>query len=298
MNLPLISVGLVAYNREIKISRAIESVLNQHYPKIELIISNDCSTDQTHDVCIKYAQKDKRIRYFNQRKNLGMTQNFEFVQKQANGEFFMWLSDDDWVEKDYILKCLKFLQENKDYSLVCGKTRFYQNDVLAEKEDVLNIENIKAQDRVLEYFRTVNSNVILYGLMPKEVTNTLFHKNTFGADLLLSAQVVFQGKTRTLEDTYFNYSEGGISNNSEKLAQYYGFTKKQARHPYRVFVKEAFWSILQYSRIYQRLPLLQRMAFALRASFILRERFGQYKWETSVRGRLRLRTRMKNLIKE
>ena len=297
MDFPLVSIGLVAYNRENWIGRAIDSVLSQHYQNIELIISNDCSTDQTHNVCTEYAQKDKRIRYYNQQKNLGMTQNFVFVQKQAKGEFFMWLSDDDWLEKDYVSECLNALKENSDYSLVCGKTKFYKDDILLEKEDVLNITNCNAKERVLNYYKAVKSNVVLYGLMPIEIIKEAEYKNTFGADLLLSAQVVFMGKVKTLENTFFNYSEGGISNSSEKLAQYYGFTKRQSRFPYRVLVREAFWDILMHSKVYHRISLLTRLVFAFRAAFILRERFAQFKIETLIRSTLKIRTRLKTVLR-
>lgn len=293
---PLVSVGLVAYNRERKIGRAIESVLNQDYQNIELVISNDCSTDNTGLVCFEYAKNDKRIKYYNQQRNLGMTQNFIFVQEKAKGEFFMWLSDDDWLEKDYISKCLKVLMENKDYSLACGKTKFYKDDSLLDKEDVLNITDNKPQERVLNYYKGVKSNVILYGLMPIGVVRNSTYKNTFGADLLLSAQVVFQGKVLTLDDTFFYYSEGGISNNSEKLAQYYGFSKKEAAYPYRVLVKSAFWDILENGSVYKSIPLHKRVAFALNAAFILRERFAQYRLETFIRSNLKLRTRFKILL--
>ena len=295
MDFPLVSIGLVAYNREQKIGRAIESVLSQDYQNIELIISNDFSTDNTHDTCLAYAKKDGRVRYFNQKVNLGMTQNFVFVQKEAKGDFFMWLSDDDWLDKDYISKCIKSLR-NKEYSLVCGKTRFYKDDTLLNKEDVLNINDNNSEKRVIDYFKSVGSNVILYGLMPMEVINKVVYKNTFGADLLVSAQVVFQGKVRTLEDTFFNYSEGGISNSSEKLAQYYGFNKKQALHPYRVLVKSVFLDVFVGGPIYQSLPLVQRFILALQAALVIRERFAQFQLETKIRSNLKIRTRFKKMI--
>lgn len=64
MNLPLISVMMIAYNNVQFIKAAIESVQAQTYPNWELVINDDCSTDGTYELAQKLAEKDERIRVF------------------------------------------------------------------------------------------------------------------------------------------------------------------------------------------------------------------------------------------
>ncbi len=110
---PLVTVGLIAYNRDTLIGKSIRSLLSQSYSNIELIISNDASSDQTDKICRNLAKKDKRITYYQQKKNLGLAHNSNFVLQKARGKYFMWASDDDLWHKDFIKTLVNLLEENK-----------------------------------------------------------------------------------------------------------------------------------------------------------------------------------------
>ena len=74
---PLISIGIPVFNCEKTIKHVLESLLNQTYKNIEIIISDNCSTDKTKMICKKF--KDKRIKFYKQIKPIEFTKNFEFV---------------------------------------------------------------------------------------------------------------------------------------------------------------------------------------------------------------------------
>lgn len=99
---PLVSIGLVTRNRADIVGVAIDQLTGQTYKNIELIISDNYSDDATQTVCESYAKKDKRIRYIRQEKNIGMYNNFNFVLEQAKGALFLWATDDDEWEKNFI----------------------------------------------------------------------------------------------------------------------------------------------------------------------------------------------------
>ncbi len=101
-NIPLVSIGLIAYNRAQTLRPAIKSLLRQSYKNIEIIISDDASTDKSAAVAETFAKKDKRIRLFRQKKNIGLPHNSNFVLNKAAGEYFMWAADDDTWHKDFI----------------------------------------------------------------------------------------------------------------------------------------------------------------------------------------------------
>ncbi len=107
-----IDVLLATYNGEKYLNEQIKSILNQTYKNIRLIISDDCSKDNTRKILEEYAKKDDRIKLYFQEKNLGYVKNFEFLLKQVENKYYMLSDQDDvWLNKK-IEKSIQFLKEN------------------------------------------------------------------------------------------------------------------------------------------------------------------------------------------
>lgn len=113
-HLPLVTVGIPTYNRSRILPRAIKSILNQTYKNIEIIISDNCSTDKTASICKSYANSNKHIRYFHQSSNYGYLFNYLFVLRLAKGKYFMWASDDDFRNPTYIKDVVDLLESDRD----------------------------------------------------------------------------------------------------------------------------------------------------------------------------------------
>ena len=94
---PLVSVLMTAYNSEKYISEAIESVLASTYQNWELIIVDDCSIDKTVEIAQNFAQKDKRIQVYINKKNLGDYPNRNKAASYAKGKFLKYLDSDDII---------------------------------------------------------------------------------------------------------------------------------------------------------------------------------------------------------
>lgn len=105
----LVSVGVPVRDGAKTLRLALDSVVNQTYRNLEIIISDNCSTDATQDICLEYAGKDSRIRYVRQEKLLPATENFRFVLEQSHGEYFMWAAHDDLRNDEYISTLLNIL---------------------------------------------------------------------------------------------------------------------------------------------------------------------------------------------
>jgi Flp pilus assembly protein TadD len=112
---PLVSVIMTVYNCQDYISQAIESVLIQTYPKFELVIIDDGSTDRTKEVISRYP--DQRIRYFYQ-ENGGMSNALNHAVRQAMGEFLLPLDADDMMTPDFIAKHIEEFNAWPDADLV------------------------------------------------------------------------------------------------------------------------------------------------------------------------------------
>ena len=104
--IPVISLGLPVYNGENYLAQAIESVLQQTCGDFELIITDNASTDQTEAICLDYARRDARIRYYRRNENIGAAGNFNWVFSLACGTYFKWIAHDDRIAPEFLAKCL------------------------------------------------------------------------------------------------------------------------------------------------------------------------------------------------
>ena len=110
----LVTIGLPIYNGASLCPIAIESVLAQTYPDFELLISDNCSTDETEEVCREYGRRDSRVRYTKTERNLGPAGNFCRVAELARGSYFRWIAHDDSVHPNFITECLPIAEANPE----------------------------------------------------------------------------------------------------------------------------------------------------------------------------------------
>ena len=123
---PLVSVVLCVYNGERQVTAAVEDILAQTYQNIELIISDDASTDGTIAVLEKYKDNPK-IRLFRQRKNLGFLKNKNFAIAQTQGSFITQQDHDDRSDRTRIARQISELQKTKMLVVACGVRRIDLN---------------------------------------------------------------------------------------------------------------------------------------------------------------------------
>jgi glycosyltransferase involved in cell wall biosynthesis len=130
-SLPLVSVHMIVYNHEPYIKEAIESVLMQQTDfRVELVISNDHSTDNTNAVIRDFISKHPKtcaIKYFDQEKNLGMMPNFIFTLQQCTGKYIaMCEGDDYWTDPLKLQKQVDALEVKPGCSMVITNRKVWQ----------------------------------------------------------------------------------------------------------------------------------------------------------------------------
>ena len=104
MSRPSVSVIIPTYNYARYLPEAVDSVLEQDFDDYELIIADDASTDNTAEVCRRYAEQDSRIRSVRHEKNLGMVENWNWCLRQARGKYVKYLLADDKFLEPYALR--------------------------------------------------------------------------------------------------------------------------------------------------------------------------------------------------
>lgn len=111
---PRLTIGLPVYNGENYLAESLDALLGQSYEDFEMVISDNASTDGTADICRRYVNRDPRIRYIRQPRNIGLQPNHNFVIRQAKGELFKMASHDDLYGRDLLKCCVKALDEHPE----------------------------------------------------------------------------------------------------------------------------------------------------------------------------------------
>jgi hypothetical protein len=194
----LVTVGLPVYNGEATVATAIRSVLDQQYERLELIISDNASQDGTEEICREFAGSDARVSYHRQPENIGLLNNFCYVITRANGEYFKWLGDDDWIHPSFISRCATALAAEPTLVLVTTQQSYLDDDGNIQTSpyggDALRSD--RSIERFHEMLRLLNESPLLldplYALMrrtkvvPIRRANMLFEDQIFAAKLALT----------------------------------------------------------------------------------------------------------------
>lgn len=127
-DMPKVSICIPTYNRSKYLNNTIQSALAQHYPNIEVIVSDNASTDDT--LLRLAAVHDSRLIVLKQSSNIGMANNWNACLNRASGEYFILLSDDDWLEPAAIQKMVELFKNgslqsssNDDIGIVCCRAK-------------------------------------------------------------------------------------------------------------------------------------------------------------------------------
>ncbi len=242
---PLVSVLIPAYNASKTIERAINSVLNQTYLNYEILIVDDCSTDDTADIIKKLFLN--KIKFIQHEKNMGEADSRNTLIKNAKGEFFAWLdSDDEWIKKKLEIQIDYMLMNNLEVSM----TGFNLTNKYLYNDKVVNFSNVSFID--LKYVVTKGSHsTALFSTLiisKKLVNNIGFIPSNYllyvDWHYLLNITKIktIQVIKLSLTNVYFNFSKGSKSlfyssknliNNNEEILRNLSF-----------FLKLKFYSLI------------------------------------------------------
>ena len=210
-DMPLVTVGMPTYNRPDLFRSAFASVVNQTYPNIQIIVSDNASpTDQVERI-VREESGDRPVKFFRQKAGLGPVGNFQFVLDQADGDYYMWLADDDWLDLDFVGACAQFLEEHPDFVMASGYTRYYPEGGQPVDGEVLYLEAPHPLARARSYFGGLQRNAVFYGLIRVPVLDKYQMKNRLGEDWILLCGLAAKGKIKMLSEVRSHRSLGGLS---------------------------------------------------------------------------------------
>ena len=133
----LVTIVIPVYNSEKYLDDCIESVVNQSYKNIEILLINDGSTDNSKKICEKWSIIDKRIKIYN-KKNSGAAESRNVGIEHSKGDYITFIDSDDYIETDLIEKCVKSI--------------FTKNTIV--------MYGLKNVDEVIKFLMVINLNLI------------------------------------------------------------------------------------------------------------------------------------------
>tara|TARA_Y100001958_G_C21072416_1_gene431459 strand:- start:107 stop:802 length:696 start_codon:yes stop_codon:yes gene_type:complete len=107
-----ISVLMSVYNDEKRVGKSIESILNQTFQDFEFLILDDCSTDNTYEICNYYAKKNQKIKLMKNHQNLGLTKSLNLLISESNYELIARQDSDDESFKQRLEIQLKIMEKH------------------------------------------------------------------------------------------------------------------------------------------------------------------------------------------
>lgn len=130
----MVSVLTAVYNGELFLSKTIECILKQTYSDIELLMIDDCSNDNSLSIIKEYAKKDKRIRYFVNKNNIGVDRSMNILINNAIGDYLLILDQDDLIDKNHIEKMINYMKPGVA-AVYCDYVKINSNDeIISEKK--------------------------------------------------------------------------------------------------------------------------------------------------------------------
>lgn len=183
-----VSIGIPVYNAEKYLAGCLQCYLGQTYPDIEIIVSDNGSTDGTRAICEDYASRDGRIRYHRQEKNQGAGWNYNRVLELAGGAYFKWAAYDDRVSPGFVAAAVKALDGRPKDILAYGITVIIDADgkETSRFPDPMRIDSDRPSARLREYLHKVRLTNAIYGLIRTDVL-----RSTGGLGAYVSSDVVF-----------------------------------------------------------------------------------------------------------
>jgi hypothetical protein len=196
----LVSVGLPVRNGADRVGEVAQSVLAQDYEHIELVICDNASTDGTEEVCRELVRADSRIVYHRQQDNVGHLNNFMSVIQIAKGNYFRWISDDDWLAPNFVSRTLECFAEDQRRLIVTTRIAYTTPDGLIRSDDSYDgarLASVDPVERFRELMRLLNESYLLidplYALVRREPVAAIPRRNMLQEDQIFAAKLALAG---------------------------------------------------------------------------------------------------------
>lgn len=191
-----VSIVIPVYNVEKYLPECLDSVINQTYKDLQIIVIDDGSTDSSGKICDQYAEKDNRITVIHQ-ENAGAANAKNTGLDNVKGEYLAFADSDDWVELNWIETLVNAMEKYDADVVECGFDNVFVNEV-EEGKVYTEGEMLTTED----YFKQYNENWV----------SVIFWNKLFRAEL--TEGIRFRKERRCIDDEFYTYK---VVSNAKKM---------------------------------------------------------------------------------
>ena len=196
---PFISVLIIAYNMENRILKSIRSIQNQSLKNIEIIIVDDCSTDNSKEIFENLMKTDKRIRIFTHLKNMGAWRSRLDAFLYSNAPYVIHFDAGDFYSDNYVLEDIYYLANKYKLDSLRFSFRLTKEKMKLSHKD--KIYTFKKKDRKIVYGRRKYS---VYGYRYGTIWNRLTKAEVFVKGLLYLDEYILNAYKNLYDDRWWN----------------------------------------------------------------------------------------------
>ena len=219
---PLISVIIPLYNVENYLERCVDSVLNQTYQNLEVILVNDGSTDRSGNICENYKHKDERVKYLKQQ-NAGQSAARNKGIDTATGAFISFIDSDDWIEAEMFERLIKLSIENNLQIVECNSISSIEEvngKIITNSEEFIIENKLEAIERIIDnelfaVWRRLYCKKLIQGIY--FIENKVYEDVSFTMDVLL--------KVERLGHLHSNFYHYFVERSDSTMRSAYSLTK-------------------------------------------------------------------------
>jgi glycosyltransferase involved in cell wall biosynthesis len=239
-----VSILIPTFNRAEMLKRAIESALSQDYYNLEVIVSDNASEDNTPEI-VKEFLEDDRFKYYRNEKNLGLVNNFKkLVLEHMTGDYFILLSDDDYlIKNDYISKAADII-ENNNVLMVYSDGYLCFDDVGIKHEIRIPFKEIENGKTIfMNYLKVKNINSFICNVIFNRDfairSNSFNNKYNLAFDMELFLKSCLCGEVGIIKEfsSVYNYHIKNLSSNLHKTYEFIVNRVDSVVEPYNMAMK-------------------------------------------------------------
>jgi glycosyltransferase involved in cell wall biosynthesis len=263
---PAVSVAIPTFNRRDTLRRAVDSALAQTFEDLEVVVSDNGSTDGTAELLAELARADDRVRVVRQPSNVGMVANLDAAARLAEGRHVMLLADDDWLAPRCVAASLSALEAEPGLAGALGRVAYMREGTEVPAGQPTPLRAADPGRRVRDYFAAVgrdHGNSWLYALTRRELVQALPPlRNVLGFDWLRVAEIAFAGKIAVLDETLIFRELGGTSETTARNVRESGLPALHAKAPHLAIAREVLADVGWRSPAYSPLGRARRLTLA------------------------------------
>ena len=195
---PLTTIGLPVFNGEDFLERALESLLAQDYPNLQIIVADNGSTDRTEQICRSFARRDSRIDYHRSPVNRGAAWNYNRIVHFAEGDYFKWAAHDDLCAPTFVSRCVAALEDAGDAAVLAYPRTVVidlDDQVVGDFKDDMDLREELPHERLRHFLSVRTEYHPVFGVIrtPALLETDLIGRYA-GSDVVLLAQLALRGQ--------------------------------------------------------------------------------------------------------